>query len=132
MPFFHSCLGWFFGRVMGENAILELTTNQVWNLSTMSQPMLVFLKQESTFHPLSTAAILFLCWKCVGQKGLLLPHTAYCTMTTTILKSSIPSHGIDVSKNHFFNGGIDARARICKPFKEPRNRLSAWRAGTTT
>jgi hypothetical protein len=24
------------------------------------------------------------------------------------------------------------RARICKPFKEPRNRFSAWRAGTTT
>jgi hypothetical protein len=23
------------------------------------------------------------------------------------------------------------RARICKPFKEPRNRFSAWRAGTT-
>jgi hypothetical protein len=25
-----------------------------------------------------------------------------------------------------------ARARICKPFKEPSNRLLAWRAGTTT
>jgi hypothetical protein len=24
------------------------------------------------------------------------------------------------------------RARICKPYKEPRNRFSAWRAGTTT
>ncbi len=24
-----------------------------------------------------------------------------------------------------------ARARICKPFKEPRNRFSAWRAGTS-
>jgi hypothetical protein len=24
------------------------------------------------------------------------------------------------------------RARICKPFKEPRNRFPAWRAGTTT
>jgi len=24
------------------------------------------------------------------------------------------------------------RARICKPFKEPRNRFSAWRAGTIT
>jgi hypothetical protein len=26
----------------------------------------------------------------------------------------------------------DLRARICKPFKEPRNRFPAWRAGTTT
>jgi hypothetical protein len=25
-----------------------------------------------------------------------------------------------------------ARARICKPFKEPRNRFPAWRADTTT
>jgi hypothetical protein len=25
-----------------------------------------------------------------------------------------------------------AGARICKPFKEPRNRFQAWRAGTTT
>ncbi len=25
-----------------------------------------------------------------------------------------------------------AWARICKPFKEPRNRFPAWRAGTTT
>ncbi len=25
-----------------------------------------------------------------------------------------------------------ARARICKPFNEPRNRFLAWRAGTTT
>ncbi len=25
-----------------------------------------------------------------------------------------------------------SRARICKPFKEPRNRFLAWRAGTTT
>ncbi len=24
------------------------------------------------------------------------------------------------------------KARICKPFKEPRNRFPAWRAGTTT
>ncbi len=24
------------------------------------------------------------------------------------------------------------RARICKPFKEPRNRFPAWRVGTTT
>ncbi len=23
-------------------------------------------------------------------------------------------------------------ARICKPFKEPKNRFPAWRAGTTT
>ncbi len=27
---------------------------------------------------------------------------------------------------------MDSRARICKPFKEPRNRFSDWRAGTTT
>ncbi len=25
-----------------------------------------------------------------------------------------------------------ARARICRPFKEPRNRFPAWRTGTTT
>jgi len=24
------------------------------------------------------------------------------------------------------------RARICRPFKEPRNRFPAWRSGTTT
>jgi hypothetical protein len=24
------------------------------------------------------------------------------------------------------------RARICRPFKEPKNRFPAWRAGTTT
>ncbi len=31
-------------------------------------------------------------------------------------------------------GGIKVlkRARICKPFKEPRNRFPAWRAGTTS
>jgi hypothetical protein len=46
-----------------------------------------FLKQESTFLSLPTAAILF----------------AYC-LTTTIQKSSILSHGINVSKNHFHNG----------------------------
>jgi hypothetical protein len=28
-------------------------------------------------------------------------------------------------------GGV-ARARICKPFKEPRNRFPSWRPGTTT
>ncbi len=27
---------------------------------------------------------------------------------------------------------MDSRARICKPFKGPRNRFSDWRAGTTT
>jgi hypothetical protein len=27
---------------------------------------------------------------------------------------------------------IQTRARICRPFKEPRNRFPAWRAGTTT
>jgi hypothetical protein len=27
---------------------------------------------------------------------------------------------------------VKNRARICKPFKEPWNRVSAWRAGTTT
>ncbi len=26
----------------------------------------------------------------------------------------------------------NARARICKPFKEPRNRFPAWLAATTT
>jgi hypothetical protein len=26
----------------------------------------------------------------------------------------------------------EVRARICRPFKEPRNRFPAWRAGTTT
>ncbi len=26
----------------------------------------------------------------------------------------------------------ETRARICKPFKEPRNRFPAWRSGTTT
>ncbi len=28
--------------------------------------------------------------------------------------------------------GEEPRARICKPFKEPRNRFQAWRAHTTT
>ncbi len=31
----------------------------------------------------------------------------------------------------FFIGGAVFWARICKPFKEPRNRFPAWRAGTT-
>jgi len=31
---------------------------------------------------------------------------------------------------HFFI--LQSRARICKPYKEPRNQFSAWRAGTTT
>ncbi len=30
-----------------------------------------------------------------------------------------------------FQGTNSARTRICKPFKEPRNRFPAWRAGTT-
>jgi len=28
--------------------------------------------------------------------------------------------------------GTENRARICGPFKEPRNRFPAWRTGTTT
>jgi hypothetical protein len=43
-----------------------------------------FLKQESTFHPLPTAQHII----------------------TKILKSSIPSHRNDVSKNQFHNGKI--------------------------
>jgi hypothetical protein len=27
---------------------------------------------------------------------------------------------------------FETRARICKPFKEPKNRFTAWRAATTT
>jgi hypothetical protein len=27
---------------------------------------------------------------------------------------------------------LPARARICRPFMEPKNRFSGWRAGTTT
>jgi hypothetical protein len=32
----------------------------------------------------------------------------------------------------FQNKGIKSRARICKPFKEPRNRFQAWRASAIT
>jgi hypothetical protein len=39
------------------------------------------------------------------NRGVLPPHTQ--PMTTTILKSSIPSHGIDASKIQFHNG-LDA------------------------
>jgi hypothetical protein len=33
---------------------------------------------------------------------------------------------------HIENAILQDRARICKPFKEPRFRFPAWRAGTTT
>jgi hypothetical protein len=35
------------------------------------------------------------------------------------------SHGID-------SASLCSLSRICKPFKEPRSRFPAWRAGTTT
>jgi hypothetical protein len=39
-----------------------------------------------------------------------------------------------VTENLFNIGGSNPKvgARICKPFKEPRNRFPAWRDGTTT
>jgi hypothetical protein len=62
-----------------------------------------FLKQESTFRPLPTADILFArVGSVLINRGLLPSHTQHMTMT--ILKSSIPSHGIDDSKNQFHNG----------------------------
>jgi hypothetical protein len=59
----------------------------------MSHKMPIFLKQESTFHPLPTAAILE-----IGNRGDLPPHTTYDNEI-----SSISSHGIDVSMNSFHN-----------------------------
>ncbi len=59
----------------------------------MSHKMLIF-KAEIIFS--SPAAIFFTCWKCVDQQESRSPHTQQ--MTTTIMKSSIPSHGIYVSK----------------------------------
>jgi hypothetical protein len=35
-------------------------------------------------------------------------------------------------RSEFSPIGCDIRARICKPFKEIRNRFPAWQAGTTT
>ncbi len=72
--------------------------------------------RKSSFCP--PLAILFACWQCVDQCGLLLPSTTYRKIMT-ILKSSIPSHGIDASKNQFhsrndFSQGIDsAKFRLC-------------------
>ncbi len=71
----------------------------MWNRVGYATEM---LKQESTFHLLPPTAKLFTCWKYVD----LLLHKQY-------MKSSIPSHGIDASKNLFRNGidfsqGIDS------------------------
>jgi hypothetical protein len=34
--------------------------------------------------------------------------------------------------NRIYIRPFKTRVRICKPFREPRNRYPAWRAGTTT
>ncbi len=39
---------------------------------------------------------------------------------------------VQIPKETFRRNGGETRARICRPFKEPRNRFPAWRAGTTT
>ncbi len=44
-----------------------------------------------SFHPLSTAAILFVCWKGCWPIGESFPYTQH--MPTAIMKSSIPSQG---------------------------------------
>jgi hypothetical protein len=70
-----------------------------------------FLQPKYSFHPLPIAAIF-----CLRVGNGLIKNGAlplHQRISTTILKSSIPSHGIDVSKNQFHNGiyfsqGIDS------------------------
>ncbi len=64
-------------------------------------PMLIFkagIKFSSHTLPYHIVSVLEMCWPI----GVSFPHTQH--MTTIILKSSIPSHGIDVSKIQFHNG----------------------------
>ncbi len=99
-----------FGRVVGRKInSWELSMNQVWN--RVWHKMLIFTAGIDFSSPADSCHILFACWKRVEQIGVSLPHTQH--MPTTILKSLIPSHEIDVSKNQFHNGiyfsqGIDS------------------------
>ncbi len=76
----------------------------------MSHKMLLFKAGIDFSSPADSCyiiCVLEMCW----SLGVSFPHTQH--MTTTFLKSSIPSHGMDVFKNQFhnridFSQGIDS------------------------
>jgi hypothetical protein len=82
----------------------------------MSCKMLIF-KAVIDF-PAPTDNYQSTCWKCVDQYGC--PSPTHIHMMMTILKSSMASHGIDVSKNQFrsrmdFSQGIDSVESMQEP-----------------
>jgi hypothetical protein len=76
---------------------------------------------------------------CILPKGL---STVFCEQGEILLNEDIPhcwscAGILEQSMGARNRVGIGllyrpTKARICKPFKEPRNRFLAWRASTTT
>jgi hypothetical protein len=70
----------------GENRILELIRNQVWNRVGHANKMFIFI-EEIDFHPLPTRLQYCLRVGNVLTDRVVLPQHTHC-ITTTILKSS--------------------------------------------
>ncbi len=83
----------------------------LFNLQNDAAPLRNKTTQSQSYY------ILFCEVKCPNVQILLMKHHHFCSSYFIRGRTALKAQ--------------ENRVRLCKPFKEPRNRFPAWRAGTT-